>query len=201
MKRIMTALLLMTLWSFGLATPSWSQDEWSKKAGLGPYAPPSYDEKQLYEKAKAEKEVTVYSYSSRVHQFGKTFEKQFPGIQVKGFDMDSTEIVTKILAEQKAGIYAADIIFLKDLATVQHELLEKRYVVTYVPPDLKSVLPERFQEPFLTHHVSLDVLVYNTEVNKQSPIRSLWDLTQPGWKSKVLFSDPSKMPEFIEFTS
>jgi iron(III) transport system substrate-binding protein len=49
--------------------------------------------------------------------------------------------------------------------------------------------------------VSLDVLVYNSEVNKQSPVRSLWDFTRPEWKSKVLFPDPSKMPEFIEFLS
>jgi iron(III) transport system substrate-binding protein len=198
-KKIIFAVLLMSLWSFGLASPSWSQEQWLKKAELGPYAPQAYNEKQIYEKAKAEKEVTVYSYSSRVHQFGKTFEQQFPGIKVKGFDMDSTEIVTKILAEQKAGNYVADVIFLKDPSMAHHELLEKGYIVTYVPPDLKSVLPERFQKPFLTHHVSLDVLVYNTELSKQSPVRSLWDLTKPEWKSKVLFPDPSKMPEFVEY--
>jgi len=199
MKKMMTAMFLITLWSFSPSSPLWSQEEWLKRAELGPYAPQAYNEKQIYEKAKAEKEVTIYSYSSRVHQFGKTFEQQFPGIKVKGFDLDSTEIVTKILAEQKAGNYVADVIFLKDPSTVHHELLGKGYIVTYVPPDLKSVLPERFQKPFLTHHVSLDALVYNTEVNKQSPIRSLWDLTKPEWKSKVLFPDPSKMPEFVEF--
>lgn len=184
---------------FGLAGPAWSQDDWLKKAELGPYAPASFDEKQLYDKAKGEKEVAIYSYSSRVHQFAKTFEAQYPGVKVKGFDMDSAEIVTKILAEQKAKNYVADVIFLKDPATAQNELLAKEYILTYVPPDLKSVLPERFQKPFLTHHVSLDALVYNTEVNKKSPVTSLWDLTRPEWKSKLLFPDPSKMPEFIEF--
>jgi iron(III) transport system substrate-binding protein len=68
-----------------------------------------------------------------------------------------------------------------------------------VPADLKAVLPERFQKPFLTHHASLDVLVYNTEVNKQAPVRSLWDLTKPEWKGKAQFPDPTKMTEFIEF--
>ena len=173
-------------------------EEWLKKSELGPYEPRSYDEKQLYEKAKLEKEVSVYSYSSRVHQFGKTFEKQFPGIKVNGFDMDSTEIVTKVLAEQKAGNFAADVIFLKDPATVHNELLQKGLVFTYVPPDLKPVLPERFQKPFLVHHVSFDTLIYNTEANKTPPVQSLWDLTKPEWKSRVIFSDPVKMPEFIE---
>ncbi len=174
-----TALLLVSV-------PLWSQEEgW----------------KQIYEKAKMEKEVNIYSYSSRVHQFGKTFQQQYPGLKVNGFDMDSAEIVTKILAEQKAGNYVADVIFLKDPATVHHELLEKGYISTYVPPDLKGVMPERFQKPFLTHHVSLNVLVYNTETNKQPPVRSLWDLTKPEWKSRFLFPDPTKMPEFIEVLS
>ncbi len=173
-------------------------EEWLKKAGLGSYAPKSYDEKELYEKAKLEKEVSVYSYSSRVHQFGKTFTQQYPGIKVNGFDMDSTEIVTKVLAEQKAGNFVADVIFLKDPSTVVNELTKKGYTFTYVPPDLKSVIPEHCQNPFLVHHVSLDTLVYNTEAQKEAPIKSLWDLTKPEWKSRVLFPDPVKMPEFIE---
>ncbi len=187
-----------------LAVPAaslWAQDDWQKKAELGSYEAATFDAPQIYEKAKAEKEVNVYSYSSRVHQFGKTFEKQYPGIKVNGFDMDSAEIVTKVLAEQKAGNVVADVIFLKDPSTVVNELLKKGYIVTYVPADIKSVLPERFRKPFLTHHVSMDVLVYNTETNKQAPVKSLWDLTKPEWRGKVHFPDPTKMTEFIEYLS
>jgi len=199
---ILSPIFLILLFS----SPLWSQasypketEEWLKKSGLGAYAPKTFDEKDLYEKAKAEKEVSVYSYSSRVHEFGKTFMQKYPGIKVNGFDMDSTEIVTKVLAEQKTGNFVADVIFLKDPSTVINELMKKAYCFTYVPPDLKSVIPERYQNPFLVHHVSLDVLVYNTELYKQAPIKSLWDLTRPEWKSRVLFPDPTKMPEFIEF--
>ena len=160
----MSALLALAVPAASL----WAQDDWQKKAELGPYEAATFDARQIYEKAKAEKEVNVYSYSSRVHQFGKTFEKQYPGIKVNGFDMDSAEIVTKVLAEQKAGNVVADVIFLKDPSTVVNELLKKGYIVTYVPADIKSVLPERFRKPFLTHHVSMDVLVYNTEMNKQA---------------------------------
>jgi iron(III) transport system substrate-binding protein len=193
----LTTLATGILWGQGKFPKE--TEEWLKKSELGPHETRGYDEKQLYEKAKLEKEVAVYSYSSRVHQFGKTFEQQFPGIKVNGFDMDSTEIVTKVLAEQRAGNFAADVIFLKDPSTVHHELLEKGLAFTYVPPDLKPVLPERFQKPFLVHHVSLNALVYNTGVNKVPPVQSLWDLTKPEWKSRVLFPDPVKMPEFIEF--
>jgi len=205
MKKMIFFIFTMILFVSVSVHPSSAQstypketEEWLRKSELGPFEPKTYDEKQLYEKAKLEKEVAIYSYSSRVHQFGKTFEQQYPGIKVNGFDMDSTEIVTKVLAEQKAGNFVADVIFLKDPSTVLHELLEKGLAFTYIPPDLKSVMPPRYQKPFLVHHVSLDVLVYNTEVNKQSPIQSLWDLTKPEWKSRVLFPDPVKMPEFTE---
>ena len=205
MKRSLILTLAIVFLSTLIIGNVWGQgklpretDEWLKKSELGAYEPATHDEKQLYEKAKAEKEVSVYSYSSRVHQFGKSFEKQYPGIKVNGFDMDSTEIVTKVLAEQKAGNFAADVIFLKDPATVYNELLQKGLVFTYVPPDIKPVLPERFQKPFLVHHVSFDTLIYNTEANKTPPVQSLWDLTKPEWKSRVIFSDPVKMPEFIE---
>ena len=206
MKKALLSFLVMTLLlcialdsSLGQSQYPKETEEWLKKSELGSYEPKTYDEKQVYEKAKLEKEVAVYSYSSRVHQFGKTFEQQYPGIKVNGFDMDSTEIVTKVLAEQKAGNFVADVIFLKDPSTVLNELMAKGYAFTYVPPDLKSVIPERFQKPFLVHHVSLDTLVYNTETSKPSPVQSLWDLTKSEWKSRVLFPDPTKMPEFIEF--
>ncbi|MBE0556532.1 MAG: hypothetical protein IH628_04795, partial [Proteobacteria bacterium] len=163
MKRsLILALAIVFLYTLAVGNV-WGQgklpgetEEWLRKSELGAHEPGSYDEKQLYEKAKAEKEVSVYSYSSRVHQFGKTFEQRFPGIKVNGFDMDSTEIVTKVLAEQRAGNFAADVIFLKDPATVYNELLQKGLAFTYVPPDLKPVLPERFQKPFLVHHISFD---------------------------------------------
>ena len=191
-----------------VASPMWGQtsypkgtEEWLKKAELGPYESSSYDEKSLYEKAKLEKEVSIYSYSSRVHEFGKTFSQNYSGIKVNASDMDSTEIVTKILAEQKAENFVADVIFLKDPATVLNELMKKGYVFNYVPHHLKSVIPEKYRSPFLVHHVSVDALVYNTETYKESPVKSLWDLTKPEWKSKALFSDPVKMPEFIEFLS
>ena len=199
MKRSIVVILSITLFLIGLSVTAWCQSAWLKTAELGPHAPATFDEARLYANAQKEKEVTIYSYSSRVHKFGKTFEARYPGVTVNGFDMDSTEIVTKVLAEQQAGNYVADVIFLKDPATAQHELLSKGLIVTYVPPDLVPVLPKRFRQPFLTHHMSLDALVYNTEVNRSCPVSSLWDLTRPEWKSKVLFPDPSKMPEFIEF--
>jgi len=157
-----------------------------------------FDEEALYQAAKTEGEVNIYSYSSRVFKFGKTFEEKYPGIKVNGFDMDSPEIVTKVLAEQAAKNYVADVIFLKDPATVIHELYEKKLVFKYVPSDLADLIPAQYQEPLLVHHASVDALIHNNAKMSAPPISSLWDLTKPEWKGRVIFPDPQKLSEFVE---
>jgi len=157
-----------------------------------------FDEQALYQAAKAEGEVNIYSYSSRVFKFGKTFEEKYPGIKVNGFDMDSPEIVTKVLAEQAAKNYVADVIFLKDPATVIHELYDRKLVFNYVPSDLAPLIPAQYQEPLLVHHASVDALIYNDAKMSAPPIASLWDLTKPEWKGRVIFPDPQKLSEFVE---
>jgi iron(III) transport system substrate-binding protein len=157
-----------------------------------------FDAAALYQAAKAEGEVNIYSYSSRVFKFGKTFEAQYPGVKVNGFDMDSPEIVTKILAEQAAQNYVADVIFLKDPATVVHELYNKKLVFNYVPGDLQAHIPPQYQKPLLVHHASVDALIFNNEKMSTPPIKSLWDLTTPAWKGRVIVPDPQKLSEFVE---
>lgn len=171
---------------------------WLKSAALGDYASETFDEAALYEAARMEGEVSVYSYSSRVFKFGPTFEEKYPGIKVNGFDIDSPEIVTKVLAEQNAKNYMADVIFIKDPSVVVHELLSRGLVFNYVPPDLKRLVAKDYQEPLLVHHTSVDALIYNNEKLSAPPIDSLWDLTKDEWRGRFLFPDPQKMSEFVE---
>ncbi len=210
MKKIIFILLsLCFLFSIILIAPAIGQKEvaeglspetvaWLKSAALGDYASETFDEAALYEAARMEGEVSVYSYSSRVFKFGPTFEEKYPGIKVKGFDIDSPEIVTKVLAEQNAKNYMADVIFIKDPSVVVHELLSRGLVFNYVPPDLKGLILKKYQEPLLVHHTSVDALIYNNEKLSAPPIDSLWDLTRDEWKGRFLFPDPQKMSEFVE---
>lgn len=210
MKKIIFILLsLCFLFSIILIAPAIGQKEvaeglspetvaWLKSAALGDYASETFDEAALYEAAKTEGEVSVYSYSSRVFKFGPTFEEKYPGIKVKGFDIDSPEMVTKVLAEQNAKNYMADVIFIKDPSVVVHELLSRGLVFNYVPPDLKGLIQKDYREPLLVHHTSVDALIYNNEKLSAPPIDSLWDLTKDEWRSRFLFPDPQKMSEFVE---
>jgi len=157
-----------------------------------------FDEKVLYKLAREEREVNIYSYSSRVFAFGKTFEAKYPGIKVNGFDMDSPEIVTKVLAEQNAKNYVADVIFLKDPSTVVNELFNRKLVFNYVPSDLEDLIPANYKKPLLVHHASVDAIIYNNEKMSVPPIKSLWDLTTTEWKGRVIFPDPRKLSEYVE---
>jgi iron(III) transport system substrate-binding protein len=157
-----------------------------------------FDEKALYKAAREEGEVNIYSYSSRVFKFGKTFEAKYPGIKVNGFDMDSPEIVTKVLAEQNAKNYVADVIFLKDPATVVNELFNRKLVFNYVPADLEDLIPTNYKRPLLVHHASVDALIYNTAKMSAPPVNSLWELTTSEWKGRVILPDPRKLSEFVE---
>ncbi len=206
MKRVSIVILMALLLAVPVAlageqTIDEATDQWLQTVNLGPYAATSVEgayEALLYDLAKEEGEVNIYSYSSRVFKFGPTFEERYPGIKVNGFDIDSPEIVTKIIAEQEAGNYVADVIYLKDPATAFHELYKQGYVFTYIPPDLIPVLPEGFKNPFLVHHLSMDAFVYNTEAYDTCPFDNIWDLTRPEWRSKVLFPDPNILSEFVE---
>ncbi len=181
----------------GAAAPP-GLDAWLKQAELGPYQEAKFDAEALYQKAKAEGRVTVYSYSSRIVEVGKSFEQRYPGIKVQGFDMDSAEIVTKVQAEQSAKNYAADVVYMKDPATALHVLKNPGHLVTFVPADLTALLRPEYREPFLIHHLSFDVLIYNSAGAGKAPVASLWDLTKPEWQGRVLFPDPQVLPEFTE---
>lgn len=181
----------------GEAAPA-GLDAWLKQAGFGPYQEAKFDAEALYQKAKAEGRVTVYSYSSRIVEVARTFEQRYPGIKVQAFDMDSAEIVTKVQAEQTAKNYAADVVYMKDPTTALHVLKNPGHLVTYVPGDLAALIRPEYREPFLIHHLSFDVLVYNSAGQAKAPVSSLWDLTKPEWQGRVQFPDPQVLPEFTE---
>jgi len=183
------------------ASPTLSQatQEWLRAARLGPHAEPRFDVEALYAQAKKEGAVAVYSYSSRIHAIASTFEKQYPGIKVNAFDLDGAEIITKVLAEQRARNYQSDLIFLPEVATVKHLLMPRGMVFNYVPPDLITKIPRQYREPLLARQFSFRVVFYNSERHATPPVGNLWDLTQPEWKGRVMLPDPLKIPEYLSF--
>ena len=172
-----------------------AQKNWAKAAELGPYAPKTQDWAAIEAAAKKEGRVAIYSNSSRWPDIKKTFEAQYPGIIVDGYDISTVDLITKLQKEQQAGVYTADVILCGDYATLVNEMLNppNKMLWNFVPQELEPLVDITAREPLMYHRYGLTAFVYNTEVYKESPVKNIWDFTKPEWKGKVVMPDPQKV--------
>ncbi len=154
---------------------------------------------QLLPLAQKEGSVTVFSLSSRIAKIEKAFEEAYPGIDLIGLDMSSTKQIARVEAEQQAGVYAVDVLYIADTPVVFTKLLEGKRIVNYVPPRVSNELEDRYKAPLLTQRLSTKVLMYNEKAFPDgSPITNLWQLTEPEWQGRVLMVDPSQRGELLD---
>jgi iron(III) transport system substrate-binding protein len=174
-------------------------DTWMEHARLGDYQPETEDWVEIEEAARHEGEVVVYSHSSRVIEVCRTFTERY-GIVTHAHDIGGPEVFEKLTREHGAGVYAADVVMVGDPAVVKHELLRRGHLVTYVPRELEAVIEESDRKPLLYHHMGAKVLMYNSEAMPDGPgIDTLWDLTRPEWRRRLIMKDPLKAAENLNF--
>ena len=70
--------------------------EWEESSGI--FNTDETDE-ELYEKAKEEGKVTIYSISSRITKVANAFMEKYPGIEVEPFDISTNELLEKVTRE------------------------------------------------------------------------------------------------------
>lgn len=148
---------------------------------------------ELYQKAKQEGKVVVYTPSARANDAKKTFEQKYPGIDVEVSKMKSDLLMNKVIAEQDAGTYDADVIITKEVSgAVYEEMVKPGRYVRYLPDDIAAHVDEPFktQSPGYANYLEFRTLFYNTDDFKDAPITNWWDLTTPEWKGKVYSADP-----------
>ncbi|WP_216664419.1 MULTISPECIES: ABC transporter substrate-binding protein [unclassified Oceanispirochaeta] len=144
---------------------------------------------ELYELAKAEGKVVIYSMSSRVKK--DAFETRYPGVELVVYDMREAEILEKYQREHEAGISSADVIFVKDaLGAVQIEFVDRGLLHQYLPADMMATAPEEFQSGSYSPYFEMKQIFYNTEVNDASPVDNWWDLTRPEYSGKIMMRNP-----------
>ena len=69
---------------------------------------------ELLPMAQAEGSVIVYSFTSRIARVEEAFEAAYPGIDLQGFDISSTEQIARLKAEAAAGTVNADVVYISD---------------------------------------------------------------------------------------
>ncbi|MDR2478093.1 MAG: extracellular solute-binding protein [Treponema sp.] len=146
---------------------------------------------ELYELAKKEREVTIYSISSRITNIKQSFEQQYPGVTVNAYDISSNELYEKITREYAAGVYTADVIHIKDEdGQIYVEMVTPGKFNLYYPSDITAHIPESSRRYAMPLYVELAQWFYNYELFDKPPVSSWWDLTRPEWKGRLVLQDP-----------
>ncbi len=154
---------------------------------------------ELLPLAQQEGAVTVYSFTSRIGRVEAAFEEAYPGIDLQGFDISSTEQIARLKAEAQAGVANADVIYISDVPVVLPELLETGIITPYVPPRVADRVPQEYQSPLLAQRLSTKVLMYNEAANPNgAPVDSLWDLTRDEWAARVIMVDPLQRGDYLD---
>ncbi|HXT53383.1 MAG TPA: hypothetical protein VN826_02695, partial [Candidatus Eisenbacteria bacterium] len=153
--------------------------------------------------AEKEGEVTVYATNSvgDLQVIWDAFKKRFPKIKLNSVGISTTsEIVTKIMAERRAGQFLVDAMLGAPGAT--YNSFYRGKTLDPMPPAL--VLPEvtdlskwwkgkhRYVDPEGQYVFVYQSTLYgppfyaNTKLVNLDTIRSVWDLLDPKWKSKTI---------------
>lgn len=165
-------------------------DEWLRTNQLGPYTPAEIDWDAVYEAAKREGKVVIYTSSSRTISLKDEFERLYPGVTMEVYELGSTGSIEKLFREQQAQIYNVDIIHASGYPEQLHLLYQNHMIFPFYPPELEDVIPEEFRVPLVAQRYESRAIFYNSKVYPEPPISSWWDLTKPEWRGKIAIVDP-----------
>jgi len=149
----------------------------------------SFADSSLYEKARQEGQVLVYS-SSTVSEFSKLkelFEMRYPGVKVEHLRLSGAKLMQRILAEHLAGKNLADSVQIKGEA--MWVLAQKGLLAKYDPVEDEGAVDKIFKHPeslYTTVYLTAHSIVYNTKtVAPEDVPHHYLDLLRPQWKGRI----------------
>ncbi|NQT57879.1 MAG: ABC transporter substrate-binding protein [Bacteroidetes bacterium] len=137
--------------------------------------------------AKEEGTLTVYATTSRITVAAEAFTKKY-GIKVEAHRLSEVELIERAYQEAVSGVNAVDLVLIEDFPSMKALLIEEGYLENYIPPSARATVPADLQDPLVFAHISR-VIGYNTEKYPEDPFTSVWDLTTPEWRGKVMIRD------------
>ena len=165
-------------------------ENWMKEAQIGPYQPEEENWDEIIKAAQEEGEVVVYADTSRVPKIAKDFEARY-GVKLVASDIGAADIQEKISKLQASGVYDVDVISCGGTPELYNEFVAFNKLFKYVPRDVDKVMFDQLKDEKLgIQRLGGKVIMYNTEVYKEAPVKSWWDLTDPKWKGKLIMKDP-----------
>lgn len=149
-------------------------------------------EAELYELAKKEGKVTLYSISSRCTKVAEAFNAQYPGVECQVFDIATNELLEKVTREYDAGQHVADVVHIKDQdGSLYKEYVQAKKFYNYQPTDIMSHIDPSLTGTSMPLYIELTQLFYNTEANPDGPpVTNIWQITEPEWKGRIMMQNP-----------
>jgi len=154
-------------------------------------------EKELYQAAKKEGELTWYTAHSddiTAQALGRGFETHYPGIRVNVVRTTAQVAFQRVSQEIRAGAMQVDVLSSTDIGHYVY-LKEKKLLEQFVPENAGKVL-EIYQhyDPdgyYFVTSAGLIGMVYNTAKLKEADAPKNWtDLTDAKWKDKIALGHP-----------
>ena len=151
----------------------------------------SQTKEELYELAKEEGAVTLYSISSRCGKVAESFNAEYPGVVCEAFDISSDELIQRVTTEYTAGQYVADVVHCKDLdGSVYQELVLNHVFHNYFPTDICDSIDPAYLTYAMPLYWELNQWFYNGNLIDEAPVTSWWQLTEEQWDNNLLMQDP-----------
>ncbi|MDX9799920.1 MAG: ABC transporter substrate-binding protein [Spirochaetia bacterium] len=166
-------------------------ETWLQNSQIGKYQPEKEDWAAIEKAAKAEGTVVVYSNSSKVYEFCRSFYDKY-GIKAIPNDVATGDMFEKLNRLQDSGVYDVDVVLVSNLPVLYNEFVDYQKVFKYVPREIEPLILDKYQdEPLGIYKLGGKCVIYNTEVYPNgSPIDSWWDLTRPEWNGRLIMKDP-----------
>jgi len=172
-------------------SPSTPTAKATNQAELG-ISDTGYSLSKLIAAAKNEAPITVSDTTGKISDIAKAFTAKY-GVQATGIKIPQGQQAQVITREAQARNVKTAAIFLPD-ASIAVQLVKQGILTTWMPPDLKSDVPAKYQNPLVIDEEP-QVWTYNTEVYGDTcPVKNLWDLTKPDWSGRVAMYDPMLQP-------
>ena len=198
MKRVLSLLVvLMLVLCVSISAMAETVDEALAAAA-------SMSNEELYEKAKAEMaagaQLNFYSTTSFAEKAAANFMADYPELadKVVYAEIDDGETYTILTNTIGSGVKnSADMALCQNGPDLKTNLLDDELSFNYFPEALKGDIEEAYQYPTVVTFIN-SLLIYHNG-NGSINFTNIWELTEPEWKDRIFFKDPTKETVNLNF--
>lgn len=152
----------------------------------------------IEEGAKKEGKLVWYTTTTHNPAFKAAFEKQYPGITVEAFRIDSADLIRRSVEEYQAGVYNVDVV--EGESSIMAPLKKAGVVQRFTSPELKA-FPDEVKDKdgqYVIMNESYQSLGYNTKVLREEELpKNHQELLDPKWKGKMAIPGSSTGVRFV----